>query len=55
MPLSGVAEGVAGNALWHGTTAFFRKLTGRQIRITAPRPQEVLAGQKPLGADSPLK
>ncbi len=45
----GIGEGVAGHAIWSGTMALVRQLTGRQIEIVDPRPQAALKDPKPLG------
>jgi hypothetical protein len=47
--MNGIVEGIAGNAVWGGVSAFARKLTGNQIQITSPRPLEALTGRQPLG------
>ena len=47
--MTGLIEGVAGNAIWSAISATARRLVGRQIVITGPRPQETLSGGEPLG------
>ena len=47
--MNGIIEGIVGNVVWSGTSAFFRRVAGRQIEITDPRPQEVLKDSEPLG------
>jgi hypothetical protein len=47
--MNGIVEGVAGNAIWNGICAAARRILGRQILITSPRPQETLSGGEPLG------
>lgn len=49
---SGIAEGVAGNAIWSATTSAARRMVGRLIQITSPRPGEVLQHPQPLGKGS---
>ena len=49
MPISGIAEGVAGHAIWSSLRAVARKVAGRQIQITHPRPLETLSDPEPLG------
>lgn len=50
MTIPGIVEGVAGNAAWSALVSGFRVLTGRQIKISRPRPQEVLTNPEPLGS-----
>ena len=49
MSLGGIVEGVVGNALWSGATGTFRRVAGRQVLITSPRPGELLENPEPLG------
>jgi hypothetical protein len=48
--LTGLVEEFAGHALWHGFTASVRRLLGREIRITSPRPDEVLSNPQPFSS-----
>lgn len=50
--MNGIVEGVAGNAIWSGMTAFGRKLARSQIQITYPRPQELLSGGEQLSGSN---
>jgi hypothetical protein len=50
MSLVGIVEGVVGNAIWSGTTEAFRRVAGRQIQITFPRPGELLEKPEPVGS-----
>lgn len=50
--MTGIAEGIAGNAIWHGMIAFLRRIFGRGIQITSPRVGELLTGKKSLGSAS---
>jgi hypothetical protein len=47
MSLVGIVDGVVGNAIWSGTTEAFRRVAGRQIQITSPRPGELLEKPEP--------
>jgi hypothetical protein len=47
--VAGLAEGVASNALWYIFLESVRRMLGREIRITSPRPQQGLTNPKPLG------
>jgi len=49
MLMSGIIEGAAGSAVWSAVVTMCRAITGRQIRITHPRPQETLTEPEPLG------
>jgi hypothetical protein len=46
--LSGVVEGVAGNAIWNSVMNAWQWLTGSHIEITEPQPQAILKDPKPL-------
>jgi hypothetical protein len=42
MLASGIAEGVAGNAIWTTAMGAAKRVIGRVIQITSPRPGELL-------------
>jgi hypothetical protein len=45
----GIVEGVAGHAIWGSIMAFCRRMTGRRIQITHPRPQAALTDPEGTG------
>lgn len=46
---TGIAEGVAGEAIWSGAIGALRRVSGRQIQITFPRSGQALIHPEPLG------
>jgi hypothetical protein len=49
---SGIAEGVAGNAIWTTAMGAAKRIVGRLIEITSSRPGELLQNPQPLGNGS---
>ena len=50
MSSSGFLEGLAIKGLWESAAAFLRKTAGREIKITSPRPQELLRSPEQRGS-----
>ncbi len=47
--MKGISGGVVANAIWAAVVATARRVGGRQIQITHPRPLETLTESEPLG------
>jgi hypothetical protein len=50
--MNGIVEGVIGNAITNSIGAFARKISGRQIQITYPRPLETLTNGEALNSNN---